>query len=142
DQDSESQLPSGLALNQLVRFNQEYDAAKYDCSPNIDTPVNLRAAITNDNGSGGLKPDASNNWGESQNYLDYYAECTFCCGTASPPIPQLSGPEQVLANSNFVINISGSLPSGEAWELYTECGIGQPIATTMSNSFSLVAPAV
>src|SRR5690606_27088233 len=41
DQDSESQLPSGLALNQLVRFNQEYDAAKYDCSPNIDTPVNL-----------------------------------------------------------------------------------------------------
>ena len=32
DTDEESELPTGLAANDIVRFNTEYDNAKYDCT--------------------------------------------------------------------------------------------------------------
>jgi hypothetical protein len=139
--ESNSQKPSGLANNEVVRFNTERDNAKYDCSPNVGAATVLQAAISNDNGSGGLIADASNNWDESDNFISVLPACTFCCGTTAPPTPSITGPNQVGTNQVFTINISGTLAPGEVWELYTAgCGSGAPVQTTTSNSFSVTAP--
>ncbi len=142
DNDNESQIPnSGLSADDVVRFNTERDNAVYDCSPNLGLPATLQAAITNDNGSGGLKPDNNNNWTESDNFIVLLPACTFCCGTTAPPTPSITGPNQVGTNQVFTINISGTLAPGEVWELYTAgCGSGTPVQTTTSNSFSVTAP--
>jgi len=139
--DYSSQKPSGLADNQVVRFNTEVDNVKYDCSPNVGAATVLQAAISNDNGSGGLITDASNNWQESNTYISLQPACSFCCGTTVPPTPDISGPSTVATNEVFTINITGTLAPGEVWELYTAgCGAGAPVQTTTSNSFSVTAP--
>ena len=139
--DLSSQKPSGLADNQVVRFNTEVDNAKYDCNPNIGAASVLQAAISNDNGSGGLILDGNNNWQENTNYIALQPLCTFCCGTTVPPTPDISGPSTVATNEVFTINITGTLAPGEVWELYTAgCGSGAPVQTTTSNSFTVTAP--
>ena len=143
DNNDESQMPTGLAANTVVRFNNEVDNAKYDCSPNTGSATTLRTAITNDNGAGGLIVDGSNNWDESNNYISLFPACNFCCGTTPPAGPPvLSGPTAVNTNQVFTINITGTLASGAHWELYTAgCGEGTPLQTTTSSSFTITAPA-
>lgn len=139
--DQNSQKPSGLADNQVVRFITEVDNAKYDCTPNVGTSSVLQAAISNDNTMGGLIADGSNNWDESNSYRALQPACTFCCGTTVPPTPDISGPSTVATNEVFTINITGTLAPGEVWELYTAgCGSGAPLQTTTSNSFTVTAP--
>ncbi len=141
--ESNSQKPSGLADNQVVRFNTERDNANYDCSPNVGDATTLQAAITNDNGSGGLVADGSNNWAENDNNINLAPPCKFCCGTTPPAAaPVISAPAGVSTNQVFTITITGSLAPGETWELYTAgCGVGAPIQTTTSSSFTVTAPA-
>ncbi len=144
DTDEESQLPSGLPANTIVRFNSESDNAKYDCSPTTGTAAVLQVAISNDNGAGGLISDASNNWAEANTaYLNLFPACNFCCGSTPPaPAPVIDAPSGVSINQVFTITISGTLPMGAFWELYTAgCGIGAPLQTTMSSSFVVTAPA-
>ncbi|HJW27956.1 MAG TPA: vWA domain-containing protein, partial [Saprospiraceae bacterium] len=142
DTDEESELPSSLPANCIVRFNNEYDNAKYDCSPTTDNATNLRNAISNDNGSGGLKADGSNNWIENNaNNIDLSTSCGFCCGNV-PPInaPSITAPFEVMTNTVFTIHISGTLGSGASWQLFTAgCGVGNPIQTTMADSFNVTS---
>ena len=141
--DYSSMQPTGLANNQVVRFNSEVDNAKYDCSPNLGSAATIQAAITNDNGAGGLIADGSNNWQESNNYINPIPVCSFCCGATAPiGPPVLSGPTAVNTNQVFTIDISGTLAGGAHWELYTAgCGVGTPLQTTTSSSFTVTAPA-
>jgi hypothetical protein len=141
-EDWNSQKPTGLADNQVVRFNTEVDNAKYDCTPNLGDAATLQAAITNDNGSGGLITDVNNNWQENNNPISMNPICRFCCGTTPPAAaPVISAPAAVNTNQVFTINITGSLAPGESWELYTAgCGVGAPIQTTTSSSFTVTAP--
>ncbi len=142
DTDEESELPTGLANNDIVRFNTEYDNAKYDCTPYVDTAPNLRTAITNDNGSGGLKSDATNNWIENDANNITLGPCFFCCGS-TPPIaaPVLDAPAEVLTSQVFTITIAGTLAPGFVWQLYTAgCGSGSPLQTTTGSSFTVTAP--
>src|SRR5688500_11518522 len=91
--DFSSQKPSGLADNQVVRFNTEVDNAKYDCSPSNGTASALQAAIENDNGAGGLITDISNNWAESTTRISLFPTCNFCCGSISTAAaPTISSP--------------------------------------------------
>lgn len=107
--DYSSQKPSGLNENQLVRFTGDPDNVKYDCSPNLGTSSVLQAAITNDNGMGGLIADGSNNWQESNNYIALQPACKFCCGTTPPAAaPVISAPGAVITNQVFTITITGS----------------------------------
>jgi hypothetical protein len=78
--DDESEKPStGLGDDDVVRFiTADFDNVIYDCYPNIGTAATLQAAITNDAGGGTLKPDALNNWTESDNVLSL-SICDFCC---------------------------------------------------------------
>ena len=124
--DYSSQKPSGLADNEVVRFNTEVDNAKYDCTPNLGDGGTLQAAITNDNGGGTLIADGSNNWQESNNYINLLPACIFCCGNTAPEAaPVLSGPSFVAPDEIFQIDITGTLGSGASWELYTAgCGRG------------------
>lgn len=139
--DFSSQKPSGLANSQVVRFNVEYDNAKYDCSPNEGSTSTLLAAISNDNGAGGLKSDGSNNWQESNNWIDMYEGCSFCCGTSTPPLPELIAPPQVVPNQQFTIQINGTLSPGESWQLFEHgCGNGSPLQTTTGSTFTIQAP--
>ncbi len=142
--DYSSMQPTGLLNNQVVRFNTEVDNAKYDCSPNTASATTLQAAITNDNGSGGLVADGSNNWAESNTFIDLFPACNFCCGTIPPVVaPVITAPYAANTNQVFTINITGTLAAGEQWELYTAgCGIGTPLQTTTTSSFSVTAPAV
>src|SRR4030095_1900494 len=107
--DDESEKPAtGLGDDDVVRFNTETDDAKYDCTPSGDTGSNLQAAISNDAGGGNLKPDAINNWTESDAILDLTATCIFCCGTCLMP------PETVSVDSgSYIINM-GRIPQTEA----------------------------
>jgi hypothetical protein len=140
--DQNSQKPTSLADNQVVRFNTEVDNAKYDCTPNVGSSATLQAAIENDNGSGGLIFDFSNNWAEGDGFINPQPVCKFCCGTTPPePAPVLSGLNTAQTNQVFTINIEGTLAPGEMWELYTEgCGVGAPIQTTTSSSFTITGP--
>ena len=139
--DEESEIPTGLSANTVVRFNNELDNAKYDCDPNTGDAATLRAAIDNDNGSGGVIADNSNNWQETDNPISVLPICQFCCSTSVPPTPSITAPNQVAINQVFTINISGSLAPGAVWELYTAgCGNGTPLQTTTSNSFTVTAP--
>ncbi len=140
DTDEESELPTGLGPNDIVRFNIEFDNAIYDCTPYFGAASVLLAAITNDNGVGGLKSDGSNNWVESQNALSLNA-CFFCCGSTAPAAaPSLDAPFVVSTNSAFTITISGTLAPGASWQLFTAgCNMGTPLQTTMSNSFSVTS---
>ena len=138
--DQSSQKPSGLANNQVVRFNTEVDNAKYNCSIISGSGAEIQAAIENDNGIGGLISDNVNNWTESNAYINLFPTCSFCCG-AVPAIPVLSSLNEVLTNQVFTITVTGTLAPGESWELYTAgCGVGSPLQTTMSNSFTVTAP--
>jgi hypothetical protein len=107
--DDESEKPAtGLGDDDVVRFNTETDDAKYDCTPSGDTGSNLQAAISNDAGGGNLKPDALNNWTESDAILDLTATCIFCCGSCLIP------PGTVMVDSgSYIINM-GKLPQTEA----------------------------
>ena len=141
--DDNSARPNGLGENQVVAFelfanpNTERDNAKYDCDPRMGPGDVIRAAITNESTAGTLKPNASNNWDENDNYISLATACNFCCSTLD-----LDGPILVSTNQIFTITISGTLPPGESWQLYTSgCGVGSPIQTTMSNSFVITAPA-
>ena len=140
--DDESQIPTGLAANTVVRFNTEVDNAKYDCSPVTGSATTLQTAITNDNGSGGLIADGSNNWAESNTYISLFPVCSFCCGSTPPVIaPVITAPCEATYNETITINITGTLGGGQVWELYTDgCGIGTPIQTTTSSSFIVTAP--
>lgn len=142
--DYSSQKPSGLADNQVVRFNAEVDNAKYDCSPSTGTATALQAAIENDNGAGGLIADNTNNWQETNTYTDLFPTCNFCCGSTPPAAaPSISSDEcDVAQGGEIIINITGTLAGGEVWELYTGgCGEGTPLQTTISDSFIITAPA-
>ncbi len=141
DTDEESELPTGLPVDAIVRFNNEYDNAKYDCTPYTATSSALKAAITNDNGAGGLKSDASNNWMEADANTITPSPCFFCCGNVPPAAaPVLDAPFVVSTNSIFTISITGTLAPGASWQLYTAgCGVGTPLQTTMSNSFMVTA---
>lgn len=137
--DDNSAKPNGLEENQVVVFanTNEYDNAKYDCDPKMGTGDFLRSAITNENSAGLIKPDNANNWNESDNYLSLATTCVFCCSTLD-----LTGPDIVSTNQIFTITIAGTLPPGESWQLYTTgCGVGSPNQTTMTNSFTVTAPA-
>jgi len=139
--DDQSQLPAGLTADDIVRFVAagEYEDAKYDCTPNAGQPDGMRAAISNDDGVGGLKPDATNNWVEQNTVLSLTAPCSFCCGSGAPPLSALN---EVLPLQVFTITITGTLPPGASWQLYTAgCGVGSPIQTTMTNTFTVTAPA-
>ncbi len=143
DTDEESELPTGLGADDIVRFNTEYDNAKYDCTPATGTSAALQAAITNDNGAGGLKLDNANNWIENDANTVVLGPCFFCCGN-TPPVaaPVISAPYVVQTNSMFTITITGTLAPGASWQLFTAgCGIGSPLQTTTSNSFTVTAPA-
>lgn len=135
--DWNSAKPTGLQDYEVVVFNTEVDNARYLCDPRMGTGDFLRSKITNENSAGFLRPDNANFWNESQNPLVLKTACPFCCTTTS-----LSGPDIVSTNQVFTINISGTLPAGESWQLYTAgCGVGSPIQTTMTNSFTITAPA-
>ena len=141
--DDNSALPNGLEENQVVAFdlfpnpNNERDNAKYDCDPRMGPGDVIRAAITNETTAGTLMPNGSNNWDENDNYISLATPCNFCCSTLD-----LDGPIIVSTNQVFTITISGTLPPGESWQLYTSgCGVGSPIQTTMTNSFTITAPA-
>ena len=137
DTDEESVIPSGLADDEVVRFNSESDNAEYNCNVIIGTPATLQAAITNANASGGLLLDNENNWTESNFYLTLNG-CGMCCGIDAPT---LDAPSAVSVNEVFTIEINGSLANGEVWELYTTgCGVGTPSQTTASSSFTVTAP--
>src|SRR6187549_3253768 len=77
--DDESEKPStGLGDDDVIRFvTADFDNVIYDCYPNLGTAATLQAEITNDNG-GILKPDATNNWTESDAVLNPKI-CNFCC---------------------------------------------------------------
>ncbi|MFZ1678536.1 MAG: SdrD B-like domain-containing protein [Saprospiraceae bacterium] len=138
--DEESEIPAGLTANDIVRFNGEFEDAKYDCTPNGGQPQGMQAAISNDDGVGGLKADATNNWAESNNVIGLNSPlCNFCCGLGAPP---LAAPSEVIPSQVFTIQITGTLTPGLSWELYTAgCGSGSPLQTTMTNSFTVTAPA-
>lgn len=139
--DYSSQQPSGLPNNAIIRFNSEVDNAIYDCTPSSGSSAILQAAITNDNGAGGLIADNANNWAENNNWINLSSMCSFCCGTPNPPFPNLTAPEQVANSEVFTITIDGVLASGEVWELYTTgCGFGTPVQTTSGTSFTVTAP--
>jgi hypothetical protein len=142
--DYSSAKPSGLADNQVVRFNTEVDNAKYNCAVVTGSSSALQAAIENDNGGGTLISDASNNWVESNTYLNLFPACNFCCGSTPPTgAPVITAPSVVSLGEVFIINISGTLGGGAVWELYLDgCGIGTPVQTTTSSSFSVTAPSI
>ncbi|MEO6130750.1 MAG: SdrD B-like domain-containing protein [Saprospiraceae bacterium] len=136
--DDESELPAGLGPKNIIRFNTEYDDAKYDCTPNAGQPTGLRAAISNDDGLGGLITDATNNWAESQFFLSLTTACSFCCGYGIPPLTALN---EVATSQIFTITVTGTLPPGGSWQLYTAgCGVGSPLQTTTTNVFTVTAP--
>ncbi|HXR82111.1 MAG TPA: vWA domain-containing protein, partial [Saprospiraceae bacterium] len=140
--DWNSALPNGLNVAQVVGFNTEYDNAKYDCSPFSGTSLELQLAINNDNGFGVLTLDGSNNWNENNTggSIQIKPSCSFCC--SSTGFPNLSGPSMANTNSSISISISGTLPMGESWQLFTAgCGVGSPLQTTTGNSFNVTGPA-
>jgi hypothetical protein len=143
--DDNSALPIGLQENEVVAFvftttggfPAELDNCKYLCTPKTGTADFLQSAITNENFAGLLKADNANNWNESDTYISLSTPCNFCCTDN-----YLTAPDIVSTNQVFTITINGTLPSGESWQLYTAgCGVGSPIQTTMTNSFTITAPA-
>ncbi|HEY3385499.1 MAG TPA: vWA domain-containing protein, partial [Saprospiraceae bacterium] len=140
--DYSSMQPTGLANNQVVRFNTEVDNAKYDCTPVTGTSSALQAAIENDNGVGGLILDGSNNWFENNSFQALLPACHFCCGSTAPaPAPTINAPPSAFTNQVFTILIDGTLAGGASWELYSAgCGVGAPLQTTTTSSFNIMAP--
>ena len=130
---NESERPStfnGSGSAYAIVFNNEYDNAKYDCSTNSGSAATIINALDNDSNW-----DVSN----SSSNIDLEEFCNFCCG--SPESITLSGPSSVDANSTFTLFVTGTLGSGESWQLYTgSCNSGSPVQTTMADSFIITAP--
>ena len=135
DSDQNSERPDYFANNTGNDLGlADEDNGKYDCSPNIDDIITLRAAINN-----------SSNW--AQNTADVYdlsptGFCGFSCQCTNPTIPTVvASPDPFCPGQTVVLTITGTLNDATQWVIYTgSCG-GTLVGTTMTNSF-MVNPAV
>jgi hypothetical protein len=135
-----SEKPTALSDVQVVRFSAELDNAKYGCLPRSGPASDLRAAISNYDGTGGNLSNTLNRWTEGDANINLNVPCDFCCGSL-PETPVISAPGGVSTNQVFTIDIAGTLAPGETWELYTAgCGVGAPLQTTTSSNFTVTAP--
>ena len=113
DSDQNSERPDYFANNTGNDLGlADEDNGKYDCSPNIDDIITLRAAINN-----------SSNW--AQNTADVYdlsptGFCGFSCQCTNPTIPTVvASPDPFCPGQTVVLTITGTLNDATQWVIYT-----------------------